>query len=123
MAVNPEYKIFVEELLADFRPVSIRAMFGGAGVYADGVMFGLIAYETLYFKVDESNKPDYEAEGSEPFSYEGKGKSVSMSYWSVPERLYDEPEEISEWATKSLDVAQKAKSKSKPKSGGKKKKP
>ena len=105
MSISPDYRTFIVEQLAGFAPVNIRAMFGGAGVYSDGVMFGLIADETLYLKVSDDNRPAFEAEGMGPFVYEGKTKPVSMSYYEVPERLYDEPDELAEWARAAFAVA------------------
>lgn len=110
MAVSAEYKAFVAEQLEMLGPVRIRNMFGGAGVYFDDLMFGLIARETLFFKVDDRNRPDFEAEGTGPFIYEPpSGKAIAMSYYELPERLYDDPQELTEWARKSLDAALAAK--------------
>jgi len=122
MAVSAEYKDFVTELMSGFCHVQIRNMFGGAGVYRDGVMFALIAGETLYFKVDDLNRADYEAEDMPPFLYEPpSGKVISMSYYELPERLYDDPEELSEWARKAFDAALKAKAVKEKKGSAKKK--
>ncbi|MBX3494494.1 MAG: TfoX/Sxy family protein [Parvibaculum sp.] len=110
MAVSTEYKEFVAEQLEPLGPVRIRNMFGGAGVYLDDLMFGLVAGETLFFKVDDRNRVDYEAEGSGPFIYEPpSGKTIAMSYYELPERLYDEPDELIDWARKALDAALAAK--------------
>lgn len=110
MAVSAEYKEFVIEQLEPLGPVRIRNMFGGAGVYLDDLMFGLIAGETLFFKVDDRNRADYEAEEMGPFVYEPpSGKSVAMSYYELPERLYDDADEIVAWARKALDAALAAK--------------
>lgn len=111
MSVSEEYKAFLEELFAGFAPVTIRNMFGGGGVYHDGVMFGLVASDTLYLKVDETNQGDFEAEDMKPFTYTGKGKPVAMSYWELPEALYDDPDSFSEWAGKAFEAALKAKRK------------
>jgi DNA transformation protein len=110
MAVSAEYKEFVAEQLEPLGTVRIRNMFGGAGVYLDDLMFGLIVGETLFFKVDERNRADYEAEDSGPFIYEPpSGKTIAMSYYELPERLYDEPDELTDWARKALDAALAAK--------------
>lgn len=110
MAVSAEYKEFVSEQLEPLGPVRIRNMFGGAGVYLDDLMFGLIAGETLFFKVDDRNRADYEAEEMGPFVYEPpSGKSVAMSYYELPERLYDDADELVAWARKALDAALAAK--------------
>ena len=106
MAVSESYKEFVIELFQRLGPISIRSMFGGGGVYCDGVIFGLIVEEVLYLKADPSTVPDFEAEDMAPFSYDTKtgGRSV-MSYWRMPERLFDEPDEAVGWARKALRVS------------------
>jgi DNA transformation protein len=110
MAISAEYKAFVAEQLEPLGPVRIRNMFGGAGVYFDDLMFGLIAGETLFFKVDERNRPDFEAEEMGPFIFEPpSGKAIAMSYYELPERLYDDPQELVAWARKALDAALAAK--------------
>ena len=124
MAVSNEYKAFVAEQLEPLGPVRIRNMFGGAGVYFDDLMFGLIAGETLFFKVDERNRRDFEGEEMGPFVYEPpSGKSIAMSYYELPERLYDEPEELILWARRALDaaLAAKASKPAKPKKSARKK--
>jgi DNA transformation protein and related proteins len=116
MAVSSEYKAFVLDVLEPLGEVRIRAMFGGAGVYHRDLMFGLIANETLHFKADEVNRPAFEEESMGPFVYEPpSGKQIAMSYWELPERLYDEPEELLNWAKAAIEAASRAK-KSKPKS-------
>ncbi len=111
MAVSNEYKEFVGELFEPFGPVKIRSLFGGAGIFVpmpDGdVMFGLIAQQSVYLKVGEDNRQDFEAEGMSPFTYGRDGSRGAMSYYELPERLYDEPDELIEWARKALDVALK----------------
>lgn len=95
--------------------VSIRGMFGGGGVFCQGVMFGLIGGETLYFKVDDDLRSELEAEGSEPFLYKSKnGEQNVMSYYAAPEPCYDDQEEMLEWARKALDVAFRADAKKPP---------
>jgi len=110
MAVSEEYKAFVVDLFSGLGPVRIRAMFGGAGIYADlpdgPLMFGLIADETVYLKTDDQNRSLFEAEGCEPFVYEAPGgKRGVMSYHRLPEALYDDPEELIHWARGALDCA------------------
>ncbi len=85
-------------------------MFGGAGVYAGDVMFGLIAADTLYLKADETTKAALRGRRDETFVYAAKGgKSVAMSYWEVPPRLLEEPGELAEWAREAHRVACAAK--------------
>lgn len=110
---------FVRELLADLGPVTIKRMFGGAGVYRDGVMFGLIADEALHLKTDEALRRDLTAEGSGPFvwtptSGPKAGQAVEMSYWRLPEGALDDPDEAVRWARRALDVARTAGAAKKP---------
>jgi DNA transformation protein len=105
----------LKEQLSPLGQIGVRRMFGGAGVYCDGLMFGLIAWDMLYFKADEANRAAYEAEGMEPFTYEARGRTVELgSFWRVPERLFDEPEEMAEWARAALGAARRAAASRKP---------
>ena len=102
---DPEH---LKELFSAFGPVSIRRMFGGAGVYAEDTMFALISDGELYFKADEETIPAFRAAGEGPFVYGAKGRRMVMSYWRLPDRLLDEPEELAQWARTALRVAQRA---------------
>ena len=108
MAVSAEFLEFISEQLEGFGSVDVKRMFGGAGIFREGLMFGLIADEVLFLKVDESTKPEFEAEFSTPFIYEKSGKALEMAYWRLPERLYDEPDEFIEWAHKAFGAALRA---------------
>ncbi len=105
MTVSDDYKIFIADQLAGFGPVSIRRMFGGAGVYHQGLMFALIADDTLYFKADAATQAAFETEGMGPFTYGEGGKRVVMSYWQAPDRLFDDPDELSAWARRAFEAA------------------
>ena len=83
-------------------------MFGGYGLYLDGLMFGLIANDVLYFKVDDQNRQSYIDAGSGPFTYEGKSRPVEMSYYRVPDELMDDPGRIAEWAELAHQAAQRS---------------
>jgi DNA transformation protein len=84
-------------------------MFGGAGIYRDGIMFALVADEALYFKADELTKGEFEAEALTPFAYSTKnGTNTIMSYWRAPERCLDDPQEMAEWAKKAWEAALRA---------------
>ena len=99
---------FIRDLFADFGPVEVRRMFGGAGVYADGVMFGLVARDVLYQKADIDETARFSAEGCGPFQYDSKtGKRTITSFWRVPDRLYDDAGELAEWARRALAVARR----------------
>ena len=116
MPVTDSFKSFVAELLAPLGPVSIKRMFGGAGVTADGATFAILANDALYFKVDDTTRQTYTAENMGPFTYTSKsGEHALSSYWRCPERLMDEPEELREWARTAIDVARRAAATAKPK--------
>ncbi|MEO0713923.1 MAG: TfoX/Sxy family protein [Pseudomonadota bacterium] len=102
---------FVEELFAPLGPVRIKRMFGGAGVFADDVMFALIADDILHLKTDAALRADLEAEGAEPFVWTRPtdGKVFDMGYLSLPSNAADDPEAVSEWGRRALDVALKSK--------------
>jgi DNA transformation protein and related proteins len=109
--VDPE---FIRDLFAPFGPVTVRRMFGGAGIYREGLMFALVFDGAIFLKVDEASIPDFEREGSRPFVYTrakspGKVGRASLSYWRLPERLYDDPEELAVWAERALAIAQRKK--------------
>lgn len=106
MAVTDGFKDLIKDLLADFGPVTIRNMFGGAGIYAGGVMFAILDDDVLYLKTDENSARAFRDEGMEPFTYvmEGKGP-IAMSYFEVPPRLLEAPEELTAWAREAYRVA------------------
>ena len=96
----------VGDALSRLRGVTARAMFGGHGLYLNGVIFGLIADEILYFKVDDSNRQDYQKRGSRPFAYDSaRGKKVTMSYWEVPSEILDDADLAAEWARCSAGIS------------------
>jgi len=96
------------ELFSAFGAVDVRRMFSGYGVYADDVCFALYLRGEFYLKADETTIPRFVAEGSEHFSYSTRAKTVSVkSWWQMPIRLYDEPEELADWARQAVAVAAK----------------
>jgi DNA transformation protein len=102
MAVSSDYLDFVLEQLAPVGPLTSRKMFGGVGLYAQGLFFALIDDDTLYLKGDESLRPDFEAADSVQFAPLGMSP---MAYWSAPAEALDEPERMVEWARRSITVA------------------
>src|ERR1700681_4687065 len=100
---------FLIDLFADFGPVTIRRMFSGFGISADGTNFALALRGGLYLRADDQTIPRFEAEGSKPFQYQTNAKTVTVgSYWQLPERLYDDPEELTGWARAALAAAERA---------------
>jgi DNA transformation protein and related proteins len=99
----------IRDLFAEFGPIDIRRMFGGAGVFVDGRMIALIARDVIYFKADAATIPAFEREGPRPFSYATRnGEHTLTSYWRMPERLYDDPEELARWAREAHAAALRA---------------
>ncbi|MEL6381621.1 MAG: TfoX/Sxy family protein [Cyanobacteria bacterium J06626_18] len=90
-------------------PVTARAMFGGYGLYLEGVMFALIAYNTLYFKVDDANRQDFIDADMSPFTYDGKGKPTQMSYYQLPEAVFSDVTQLVDWVEKAHAAARRAK--------------
>ena len=114
MAVSESFKEFVRDLLAEFGPVTIRNMFGGAGVYADGVMFAILADDTLYLKTNAVSAFAYASEDMTPFKYTPRGKAaVAMPYWEVPPRLLEQPEELVACQAHDIALASRAPAKRK----------
>jgi DNA transformation protein len=115
---------FLIDLFSEFGPVTIRPMFSGFGISADGTNFALALRAGLYFRADEATIPQFEAEGSTPFQYQTRVKTVTVgSYWQLPARLFDDPEELAGWARAALAAAQRAAAKKRPKKPNAKKKP
>src|SRR3979411_2791901 len=97
---------FLIDLFAAFGPVTIRRMFSGFGISADGTNFALALRSGLYLPAGEPLIPPVEAEGSKPFQYQTRAKTVTVgSYWQLPEQLYDDPEELTGWARAALGAA------------------
>ena len=100
---------FLIDLFAGFGPVTIRRMFSGFGISADGTNFALALRAGLYLRADEQTIPQFEAEGSAPFQYQTRTKTVTVnSYWQLPARLFDDSEELADWARAALAAAQRA---------------
>jgi DNA transformation protein and related proteins len=85
-----------------------RRMFGGHGLYVDGLIVALVIDETLYLKVDAGNRAAFEAAGMEPFVYLNKGRRVALPYWEAPAAMIEEPDQLREWTMASLAVARRA---------------
>ena len=96
------------DLFESLGPIRTRRMFGGTGIYAEGVMFALEAYGEIYLKADAEAEPRYRAAGSHPFVYEKEGKRATMSYWRIPDAALDDPEEAGRWGRIALDAARRA---------------
>lgn len=105
MAISPEFQEFLHDQLALFGPIGIRRMFGGGGVFRDGLMFGLVVDETLYLKVSDENRSDFEQAGMRPFTYMRKSKPASLGYYEVPPDVLEDPNDLRDWSEKAFAVA------------------
>ena len=117
MAGASAFVDFVLESLEPLGRVSARRMFGGYGIYKDGLMFALVADDQLYLKADEANRPAFEANGLAPFTYAGKGRSIRMSYYEAPSEGFDDPEILCEWARDAYAAALRTKVRTKKQPG------
>src|SRR5437773_9292917 len=106
MAASRELIEFLTGQMAGFGPVTVKCMFSGVGLFRDGLMFALVAGDTLYFKTDEAGRAAFQAEGLGPFTYDTKkGERVLTSYWRAPERCLDDPDEMTQWCRSAYAVA------------------
>ncbi len=107
MAFSKGYRDFVVEQLERVAPVTAKSMFGGVGLYAHGLFFALIAQDQLYFKVDDTTRPDFERLGMEPFR--PFGEESAMGYYAVPADVLEDAAQLEPWMRKAIDVAAEAK--------------
>ena len=99
---------FLKEVFVDFGEIRARRMFGGYGIYHRDVMFGLVAEDVLYLKVDAESAKAFEAKGLKPFQFDSGEKVIKMSYYLAPEEIFDDPEEAAIWARRAYEVAARA---------------
>lgn len=102
---------FLHEVFADFGTISSRKMFGGHGIYHDGIMIALVADDTLYLKADATTEKLFIDYDLKPFEYDKGDKKIKMSYYLAPEEIYDDPEAASYWANLAYEAAIRTKSK------------
>ena len=101
----------VTELLAPLGRVLARRMFGGHGLYCDGVFFGIVHDDTLYLKADDVNRAEFERAGCEIFTYSRKGQAATLNFYRAPEDAMDAPQRMLPWARKALEAALRARTK------------
>jgi DNA transformation protein len=106
MVARNGFTEFLRDQLAPLGCITMRRMFGKTGVFCDGLMFGMVRDDTLYFRVDIQNCAAFkEAKSYPPLNYEKKGETIDLSFWRAPERLMDEPDELLIWARLALGAA------------------
>jgi DNA transformation protein len=104
-----------DDLFAAFGPVQLRHLFSGEGVYAGGLMIGIVVDERLFLKTDATTRTAFAAEGCKPFYFRKDGERIASSYFAIPDWLYDSPEELADWARQAQAVSRAKPKKKKPK--------
>jgi DNA transformation protein len=108
MVASDGFAEFLRDQLAPLGRITMRRMFGKTGVFCDGFMLAMVRDNTLYFRVDDDNRAAFkEAESFPPLDYQKKGGTIDLSFWRVPERLFDEPDELVVWARAALAAARR----------------
>jgi DNA transformation protein len=108
MVASDSFAEFLREQLAPVGRVTMRRMFGKTGVFCDALMLGMVTENTLYFRVDDYNRAIFkEAESFPPLNYKKQGSTIDLSFWRVPERLFDEPDELVTWGRAALAAARR----------------
>ena len=108
MASDPTLSDDVAFRLTSMGPVTSRRMFGGHGIFLEGLMFGLVAGDAFYLKADDANRATFEAAGARPFSYVRRSRPVELSYWRVPDEVFADPERLIDWAERACAAARRA---------------
>jgi len=113
----------IEELFAPFAAVSVKRMFGGHGVYADGLFFAIESGGEIYLKADRQSAVRFQEAGSRPFVYQGKDRPITVSYWSLPDQALEDTDELVRWAKFAVEAARRAGPKRRIPAAGKRKAP
>jgi DNA transformation protein len=108
MVARDSFAEFLREQFAPLGHITMRRMFGKTGVFCNGLMFGMVTNDTLYFRVDDHNRAIFKEAGSvPPLSYERQRRTIDLSFWRAPDRLLDEPDEFISWARAALAAARR----------------
>jgi len=110
MTMSPAFRDYLLDMLTPLGPVTARPMFGGGGLYLDGLMFALVFDDILFLKADDASKGAFEERGMEPITYERQGRDalVEMSYWEAPPELMDDADEMCAWGRRAWQAAKRA---------------
>ena len=115
MALSAAFRDHLLDLFAPLGDITLKSMFGGAGIYHKDQIFGLIIAERIYLRTDDVTRPAFEREGVKPFRYSTKNGEVGvMTYWELPERLLDEPDELKAWARAAYETGIRTRGKKRP---------
>lgn len=108
MVASANFAEFLHEQLEPVGAIAFRRMFGKSGVFCDGVMIGMVTDDELYLRVDAGNRSFFkEAQDAPPLNYKKRGETIDLAFWRVPERLFDEPEELIAWVREALGAARR----------------
>jgi DNA transformation protein len=108
MIASNSFAEFQREQLAPLGRVTLRRMFGATGVFCDGLMFAVVSEDMLDFRIDDHNRRAFEeAAAFPPLNYEKKGRTINLSFWRAPERLFDETDELGMWSRRALAAARR----------------
>jgi DNA transformation protein len=114
MVASTEYAEFLREQLAPLGPIAMRRMFGKTGVFCDGVMLGVVTENILYLRVDDENRASFEeARTFPPLNYAKGGRLIDLAFWRAPDRLFDDADDLINWARLALAAAHRAAAKRK----------
>lgn len=108
MPQRSEFLDFVLGQMAGLGTVTARAMFGGHGLYCNGLFIAIITGEQLYFKADHQSQLRFEAAGLKRFQYQARGKTVQLMYYEAPSGVYDDARLMAEWGQLALAAAVRA---------------
>ena len=114
MVASAGFADLLRELLAPLGPLTLRRMFGKTGVFCGGLMFAMVADDALYLRVDAQNRHLFKADLAVPLTYAKGGRTIDLAFWRVPERLFDEPDELVAWAEAALAAARRVATKRSP---------
>ncbi len=110
MPPSSSYLEYLKDLFSPFGVITIRKMFGGAGIYCDGAIFAITGDEGVWLKVDDVTRPEFEAAGLTPFIVDfNNGKTGQMSYYNAPEEIFDDNDCLQHWTVLALGAAARAK--------------
>jgi len=96
-----------DDLFQEFGPIALKRFFGGEGIYSGDIMIGMVFGDTIYFKTDDETRKPFLAERTKPFSFKkhSTGETIVTGWYALPDRLYDDPGELAEWAKAAYGVA------------------
>lgn len=112
--MGESFTSYLRDLFTELGPVSLRKMFGGQGLYHDGVIIGLVIGDELFLKTDAVTRSAFEQAGGAPFTYQGKGKPVVMSYLSPPAEAMESAQSMAPWARLAFEAAARKRAGEKP---------